>query len=230
MAAGVIYQTVTTTTGETVELGFYVDDTVSPTVWTPVTMLRSSAGAALDFTTFTSAQAIAAGASLVTLANDIAMPTGGTAVAFGSAPTAVNAGAQAFLKSTRHGGLFVQPGAPNLVAKTSVITGAQTDFALWAIAASSKLVLTRLSVAADPGNDTSITVRIGLVGTTVPADAELGVTGLLLAAELPAGAFTGQTIPGGMVAVGADAVDLRITCDNPSVNIVVSYAGYEIES
>jgi hypothetical protein len=41
MAAGVIYQTVTTTTGETVELAFYVDDTVSPTVWTPVSRLAS---------------------------------------------------------------------------------------------------------------------------------------------------------------------------------------------
>lgn len=36
MAAGVIYQTVTTTTGETVELAFYVDNTASPTTWIPV--------------------------------------------------------------------------------------------------------------------------------------------------------------------------------------------------
>jgi len=36
MAAGIIYQTVTTTLGETVELAFYVDDTVTPTQWTPV--------------------------------------------------------------------------------------------------------------------------------------------------------------------------------------------------
>jgi hypothetical protein len=39
MAAGVIYQTVTTTTGEAVELAFYVDDTVTPATWTPVTVL-----------------------------------------------------------------------------------------------------------------------------------------------------------------------------------------------
>jgi hypothetical protein len=42
MAAGVIYQTVTTTTGETVELAFYVDDTVSPTVWTPVSRIDTT--------------------------------------------------------------------------------------------------------------------------------------------------------------------------------------------
>lgn len=41
MAAGVIYQTVTTTTGETVELAFYVDDTVTPTTWVPVSRLAS---------------------------------------------------------------------------------------------------------------------------------------------------------------------------------------------
>jgi hypothetical protein len=39
MAAGVIYQTVTTTTGETVELAFYVDDTGTPTQWTPVSRI-----------------------------------------------------------------------------------------------------------------------------------------------------------------------------------------------
>jgi hypothetical protein len=42
MAAGVIYTTVTTTTGETVELPFYVDNTVTPTQWTPVHRIDSS--------------------------------------------------------------------------------------------------------------------------------------------------------------------------------------------
>lgn len=33
MAVGIIYQTVTTTTGETIELPFYVDNTAAPTQW-----------------------------------------------------------------------------------------------------------------------------------------------------------------------------------------------------
>jgi hypothetical protein len=49
MAAGVIYQTVTTTTGETVELAFYVDDTVTPTTWTPARLNVNTAGAAAAF-------------------------------------------------------------------------------------------------------------------------------------------------------------------------------------
>lgn len=45
MAAGVIYQTVTTTDGETVELAFYVDDTGAPTQWTPAKLLVNASGA-----------------------------------------------------------------------------------------------------------------------------------------------------------------------------------------
>lgn len=44
MAAGIIYQTVTTKTGEEVELAFWVDETSSPTTWIPVTTLVNSSG------------------------------------------------------------------------------------------------------------------------------------------------------------------------------------------
>jgi len=49
MAAGVIYQTVTTATGESVELAFYVDDTVTPTTWIPVRIAANTAGAPAAF-------------------------------------------------------------------------------------------------------------------------------------------------------------------------------------
>lgn len=49
MAAGVIYQTVTTTTGETVELAFYVDNTASPTTWIPVRISTNAAGTPVAF-------------------------------------------------------------------------------------------------------------------------------------------------------------------------------------
>lgn len=45
MAAGIIQTTVTTTTGETVEMSFWVDDTASPTKWIPVSILAASATA-----------------------------------------------------------------------------------------------------------------------------------------------------------------------------------------
>jgi hypothetical protein len=45
MAAGVIYQTVTTTGSETVELGFYVDETGAPTTWTNETHLAAGTNA-----------------------------------------------------------------------------------------------------------------------------------------------------------------------------------------
>lgn len=49
MAAGVIYQTVTTTSGETVELAFYVDDTVTPTTWIPVHVNTNASGSVVAF-------------------------------------------------------------------------------------------------------------------------------------------------------------------------------------
>ncbi len=53
MAAGVIYQTVTTTSGETVELAFYVDNTSSPTTWIPVNAPGTKTGIPWDFSSGT---------------------------------------------------------------------------------------------------------------------------------------------------------------------------------
>lgn len=49
MAAGVIYQTVTTTSGESVELAFYVDDTGTPTTWIPVRISTNASGSPVAF-------------------------------------------------------------------------------------------------------------------------------------------------------------------------------------
>lgn len=48
MAAGIIQTTVTTTTGETIEQSFWVDDTVTPTKYIPMSMVAASATAAFD--------------------------------------------------------------------------------------------------------------------------------------------------------------------------------------
>lgn len=47
MAAGVIFATITTTSGETIEGPFYVDDTATPTTWIPCKIMVNTAGAPL---------------------------------------------------------------------------------------------------------------------------------------------------------------------------------------
>src|ERR1041385_4053539 len=79
MAAGVLRQTVTTTTGETIELAFWVNDTVSPTQWTPVTALINTSDAAITFNS--NGQAIAANSAPVALAADKGLQTQNFAVA-----------------------------------------------------------------------------------------------------------------------------------------------------
>ena len=49
MAAGIIQGTVTTTTGETIEMSWLVDDTVTPTKWYNVSHLVNAAGAGAAF-------------------------------------------------------------------------------------------------------------------------------------------------------------------------------------
>lgn len=49
MAAGVIYATITTTSGETIEGPFYVDDTGTPTTWIPCKILVNTAGNPVAF-------------------------------------------------------------------------------------------------------------------------------------------------------------------------------------
>lgn len=52
MAAGIITKTITVASGVTIPVQFYVDDTVSPTTWTPVHLLIKSDGTIADPTLF----------------------------------------------------------------------------------------------------------------------------------------------------------------------------------
>lgn len=84
MAAGIIQTTVTTTTGETVEMSFWVDDTVSPTKYIPVNALAASATALLTM----GAGASDSGTLRVTLDSG-QLGSLGQAVAASSAPVVI---------------------------------------------------------------------------------------------------------------------------------------------
>lgn len=158
------------------------------------------------------------------------------AVAHGSNPTAVNAGNVDATLMNRHRIPFMMGGHPNTVSAEYLSTGNITDDnILPAITGGTKYVITAITVAASAANTTNATVRIGFGATTVPtqgatnADAVAKVVMSLPGIPPGGGAVKGNG--GGIVGVGGDGEELRVTITNMSsgnLTIVVDY--YTIES
>lgn len=157
-----------------------------------------------------------------------------TAVAHGSNPTAIAAAAQANPKTNRAGIPFVIGGHPNSITRSHVIAdsdGAQTDAALITTGAGSKIVVTQISAKMDATNSTNVAVKIGFGTATIAAASLAGTAGILLEGSFSAGGGHQVGNGAGILGVGADAEDLRITCGDPvSGNIRVTYTYYTIES
>lgn len=160
---------------------------------------------------------------------------GGEAIAHGTNPTAVTAGQRTKFYANRAGIPFVIGGHPNVVTRTAIITdadGAQTDASLVTVGSGTKIVVTRVTVAADNDNTDDINVKIGFGTATLPADAAGGANGILAHHPgVPAGGGFTVGDGSGILGVGADNEDLRLTCADPvggSVAITVSY--YTVES
>lgn len=153
------------------------------------------------------------------------------AIAHGTNPTAVTAADVTDWYANRAGVPFVIGGHPNIVSYThSAITTAVTDTALVTIATGLKIVVTRLTVTLDNASTVFPTVKIGFGTSTIAA---LGNNGIIYShGGFPAGG--GQTIGdgSGMIAVGADNEDLRITTTGNATGngLQVSVSYYTIES
>lgn len=161
---------------------------------------------------------------------------GAKAVAHGSNPTAVAAADRTDLYANRHGIQFTIGGHPNAVTATYNTTAAQTDDnILAAIATGNKYAITRITVTLDEATTVGVTVRIGFGATTVPALGASGadaVAGILLyhPGLVPGGGLT-LGDGSGILGVGGDGEELRITCDAPtsgSLGVTVTY--FQIES
>jgi len=172
-----------------------------------------------------------------TLATSKLNAIGGYAVAHGSAPDAADAGDAGVVLMNRHRIPFVVGGHPNLVTasvRIAAATGAQTDAAIspGAISAGTKIVVTRLTVTCSNANSVNVAVKLGFGASTIPADSTTGAAGVLADHEgvPPGGGFTiGDG--SGMLGVGGDGEELRLTCDAPTGGfVIVSYSYYTIES
>jgi hypothetical protein len=155
------------------------------------------------------------------------MKIGAKAVAHGTNPTAVAAADRTDLYANRAGVLFVIGGHPNVVTIRANYTGAQTDTAIVSVNAGSKIVVTRCSVTADKANTVDVQARVGFGATNTPT-----TTGVVLSHPgIAAGSGVVEGNGSGILGIGGDAEDLRITSEVPttgSIDVVVSY--YTIES
>jgi hypothetical protein len=159
---------------------------------------------------------------------------GARAKAHGSM-SAVAADDRTRLHANRHGILWTIGGHPNVITRSARIEdadGAQTNASIsGAVASGEKLVITRLSVFADASNSGDVYCKIGFGAATIPASTEAGANSILFEGQLPAGGGITMGDGSGVLAVGADDEELRLTCDDPAAGALnVSFARYVIES
>lgn len=163
---------------------------------------------------------------------------GAKAVAHGSNPAAVAAGDRTDLYANRHGVLFTIGGHPNIITRTVTIsdaTGAQTDASMvGTIAAGTKVAVTSLAVTVDSATTASggVEVKVGFGATSIPAETSTGTNGILLCHKgIAAGSGVVIGNGSGVIGIGADGEELRLTCEDPvGGTICVSFSYFTIES
>lgn len=157
---------------------------------------------------------------------------GGRALAHGTNPTAVAAADRTDWLFNRAGIPWVIGGHPNVLTKQLNVTdadGAQTDTALVTVSTGSKIVVTMIQVMCDKANTVDVAVRIGFGTANTPAADAAGIVTSHPGIAAGSGIVAGNG--GGIIGVGADNEDLRLTCEDPvtgAVDIIVTY--YTIES
>jgi len=149
------------------------------------------------------------------------------AIAHGTNPAAVAVNDRTNWFANRHGIPWVIGGHPNIITLRANYTTAQTDAAIVTVAPGTKIVVTRCSVLVDNACSVDVQVRIGFATATTPTS-----TGVILSHPgIAAGSGVVEGSGSGILGIGADNEDLRITSQVPtggSIDVVVSY--YTIES
>lgn len=185
----------------------------------------------LDDTVFTDDSAFTIATSKVNMA-------GGYAVAHSANPDAADAGDAGALLMNRHRVLFNIGGHPNVISRTAYIsaaTGAQTDATIvGTISAGTKVVVTSIAVTVDSATTATggVAVKVGFGATTLPADASGGANGIILDHKgIAAGSGVVLGNGSGIIGIGADGEELRLTCEAPTGGgLSVTFTYYTIES
>jgi hypothetical protein len=152
---------------------------------------------------------------------------GHKAIAHGTNPTAVAANDRTDWYANRAGVPWVIGGHPNVVTVRANYTASQTDTAIVTVGAGLKIVVTRVLVTLHNATSVNVSVVIGFGTANTPT-----TTGVVAAHPgIPAGGGFNTGDGSGIVGVGADNEDLRITSGAPtsgSLDVTVSY--YTVES
>lgn len=154
-------------------------------------------------------------------------------IAHGTNPSQVAAADVSDWYANRHGIPFVIGGHPNILTKNLNVSdgdGAQTDTdILGAIGGGEKYVVTWLAVTLDNAASVDVQCRIGFGVTNTPALDAAGVIMSHSGIAPGSGVVVGNG--GGIIGVGADGEELRVTCEDPvdgNLDITVGY--FTIES
>lgn len=149
------------------------------------------------------------------------------AIAHGTNPTAVDAAERTDAYANRAGIPFSIGGHPNIVTLEAAYTAAQTDTAIITVGAGVKIVVTAIEVTLDEATTVGVGYRIGFGTANTPT-----TTGVVSSHPgLVAGSGVVKGSGAGIIGIGADGEDLRITSEVPttgSLRVVVTY--YTIES
>jgi hypothetical protein len=152
---------------------------------------------------------------------------GNVAIAHGANPTAVAAADRTNAYANRHGIPFTLGGHMNIVTIEAAYTAAQTDTAIVTVATGTKIVVTMLKTRADKANTVNVAFRVGFGTANTPT-----TTGVIDSHPgVPPGSGTTSGNGGGIIGIGADDADLRITSGVPttgSFRVIATY--FTIES
>ena len=151
---------------------------------------------------------------------------GGRSIDHGANPTAVAAADRTNWYFNRAGVPFVIGGHMNAQTIRATYTTAQTDTAIVTVAGGLKIVVTRCSMTLDNAASVDVAARIGFAAATTPTTTDV----VCAHGGIPAGGGIQEGNGGGILGVGADGEDLRITSDAPTsgqLDVVVTY--YTIE-
>jgi len=138
------------------------------------------------------------------------------AVAHGVDPGSVAVGAFADWIANREGVPFVLGGHPLLVTIRQNFTTSQTNAALLSVATGRVLVVTGVSVSSDNGTAADVPVLLGFGVTATPTG-----TGVFFAHPgIAPGGHVERGSGSGILGVGADGEDIRLTSGTPSLGSI----------
>lgn len=152
---------------------------------------------------------------------------GAIAIAHGTNPTAVAAADRTDVYANRAGIPFFIGGHPNIITLEAEYTAAQTNIAVVTVGAGAKIVVTCIAALLDNATTVDVGLRVGFGAATTPT-----TTGVVLTHPgIAPGSGYNRGSGSGILGVGADGEDLRITSQvatTGALRILVSY--YTIES